>query len=136
MATRIQVVFDCADPRGQAAFWADALHYEAEAPPEGFPSWPDWARAEGIPEDRWNDWDAVVDPDGSGPRLYFQKVPEGKVAKNRMHLDLNVGGGSKLPLEERKTRILAEVGRLKALGAGDNRGAISMRRRCSCSENA
>ena len=51
-------------------------------------------------------------------------MPEGKVAKNRMHLDLNAGGGSKVPPEERKTRILAEVARLKALGASDQRGAL------------
>ena len=124
MATRVQVVFDCADPGGQAAFWAEALHYTVESPPEGFSSWEDWARAQGIPEDSWNDWAAVVDPKAAGPRLYFQRVPEGKVAKNRMHLDLDVGGGSKLPLEERKARIRAEVARLKALGATDHRGAI------------
>jgi hypothetical protein len=110
MATRVQVVFDCADPAGQAAFWTEALHYRAEGPPEGFSS--------------WNDWAAVVDPEAAGPRLYFQRVPEGKVAKNRVHLDLDVGGGSKLPLEERKARIRAEVARLKALGATDRRGAI------------
>lgn len=124
MATRIQIVFDCADPATLAAFWAKALDYKAEAPPDGFSSWDDWARAQAIPEERWNDWAAVVDPDGSGPRLYFQRVPEGKVAKNRVHLDLDVGGGSKTPIEERKARIGAEVARLKALGAGDHRGAI------------
>lgn len=51
-------------------------------------------------------------------------MPEGKVAKNRMHLDLDVGGGSQAPSEERKARIAAEVARLKALGASDRRGAI------------
>ncbi len=124
MATGIQVVFDCADPGGQAAFWAEALHYRLQSPPDGYSSWNDWVLAQGIPKERWNDWAAVEDPDGLGPRIYFQRVPEGKVAKNRMHLDLNAGGGSKLPPEERKTRILAEVARLKALGASDQRGAL------------
>jgi Glyoxalase-like domain len=124
MATSIQIVFDSADPGRQSRFWAEALHYKLEAPPAGFSTWSEWARAQAIPEERWNDWAAVVDPDGSGPRLYFQRVPEGNVAKNRVHLDLDVGGGSKTPIEERKARIGAEVTRLKALGAGDHRGAI------------
>jgi hypothetical protein len=124
MATSVQVVFDCADPKAQAAFWTEALHYRQEGPPEGFATWEEWARAQGIPEERWNDWASTKDPDGVGPRLYFQRVPEGKVAKNRMHLDLNAGGGSETPMGERKARVLAEVERLKALGASDRRGAI------------
>jgi hypothetical protein len=124
MATRVQVVFDCADPGAQAAFWAEALHYRPQGPPAGFASWQDWARAQGIPEASWNDWAAVVDPDGVGPRLYFQRVPEAKVAKNRMHLDLNVSGGPGASMEERKARVDAEVARLRALGASDRRGAM------------
>jgi hypothetical protein len=34
---------------------------------------------------------ACVDPDGKGPRLLFQMVPEGKTVKDRIHLDLHVG---------------------------------------------
>ena len=124
MATKFQVVFDCGDPAREAAFWEQALHYISPDPPAPHASWDDWARAEGIPEANWNDASAVEDPDGLGPRLYFQKVPEGKVAKNRVHLDLNVSGGSSLPLEERRSRVDAEVARLKALGATDERGAI------------
>jgi hypothetical protein len=124
MATSIQVVFDCADPLKQAGFWAAALHYRIPDPPGGFPTWEDWARAEGIPEDQWHDAAAIEDPDGTGPRLYFQKVPEGKVAKNRVHLDLNVGGGRGTTLDERKVAIGAEVDRLKSLGADDSRGAM------------
>jgi hypothetical protein len=41
-----------------------------------------------------------------------------------MHLDLDVGGGPQTPIEERKTRVWAEVARLKTLGASDHRGAI------------
>ena len=123
MATNVQVTFDCSDPLKQAGFWAEALHYVMPDPP-GFATWEDWARAQGIPEDRWNDAAAIEDPDGDGPRLFFQKVPEGKVAKNRVHLDLNVSGGRGVSIEERKVRIFAEVERLKALGADDHRGPI------------
>jgi hypothetical protein len=124
MATSIQVTFDCADPAKQAEFWARALDYRLQDPPDGFATWDDWARAEGIPQENWNGWAAIEDPDGLGPRFYFQRVPEGKVAKNRMHLDLNVGGGQDVPLLDRKSRIRAEVERLKTLGADDHRGAI------------
>jgi len=123
MATNIQVTFDCADPLKQAGFWAEALHYVMPDPP-GFATWEDWARAQGIPEDHWNDAAAIEDPDGDGPRLFFQKVPEGKVAKNRVHLDLNLSGGRGVSIEDRKVRIFAEVERLKALGADDHRGAM------------
>ena len=124
MATRVQVVFDCADPARQAAFWAEALHYRLEAPPDGFASWDEWATAEGIPEEQRNDWASAEDPDAAGPRVYFQRVPEAKVAKNRVHIDLNAGGDSATPLQERKARVDAEVARLRALGASDRRGAI------------
>jgi uncharacterized small protein (DUF1192 family) len=124
MATRVQVTFDCSDPAKQSEFWAAALHYALPEPPDGFGSWVDWARAEGIPESGWNDSAAAEDPEGNGPRLYFQRVPEGKVAKNRVHLDLNVSGGQGVPLDQRKALVRAEVERLKALGADDHRGAI------------
>ena len=106
MAMRIQVTFDCASPGMQAEFWAKALRYGLPDPSGG------------------DDWAAIEDPDRVGPRFYFQRVPEGKVAKNRMHLDLNASGEGGVPLDEAKVRILAEVERLKALGADDRRGAI------------
>lgn len=124
MGTSVQVVIDCADPARLADFWGEALHYRIPAPPPGSASWDEWAVAQGIPEDRWNDTSAIEDPDGRGPRVFLQRVPEKKVAKNRMHLDLNVGGGPDVPLEERRLRVDAEVARLKALGASDARGAI------------
>lgn len=124
MPTTLQVVFDCADPERQAAFWAAALDYEIPAPPDGHTSWDDWARAQGIPEERWNDARAIEDAGGGRPRIFFQRVPEGKVAKNRMHLDLGVSGGHEVPLDERRRRVDAEVERLKALGATDERGAM------------
>jgi hypothetical protein len=123
MATPIQLVFDTHDPDAEARFWAEALHYQLQPPPGDFATWEDFARANDIPESEWNDSSAIVDPDGNGPRIYFQKVPEGKTAKNRMHMDLNVSGGRGIELDERKRRVDAEVERLKALGASDHRGS-------------
>jgi hypothetical protein len=124
MATRVQVVFDCSDPGRQAAFWAAALHYRIPDPPEGHATWEDWARSMGVPEERLNDWSSAEDPDGVGPRLFFQRVPEAKVAKNRVHLDVNASGGREASDEERRRRIDAEVERLRALGASDARGPM------------
>lgn len=123
MATSIQLVFDTADPDREARFWAAALGYVLQPPPEGFASWEDALRAWGVPEERWTDSSAIIDSEGVRPRIYFQRVPEGKTAKNRLHLDLNVGGGD-VPVETRKQLVNAEVARLKALGATDERGAM------------
>jgi Glyoxalase-like domain len=116
MATGIQVVIDCADPDRLARFWASALGYKVQDPPEGHATWEDFLLAMNIPEERWNDSGAVIDPDGPGPRIYFQRVPEPKSVKNRVHLDLNVGVRG-IPLDERRKRIDAEVERLKGEGA-------------------
>jgi hypothetical protein len=117
MATGIQVVFDCADPSRLARFWAEALGYKLDDPPAGYQRWEDWLRDQGIPEERWNDASAVVDPDGAGPRIYLQRVPEPKTVKNRVHLDLNVSGGAPVPIEERRRRVEAEAERLTGIGA-------------------
>jgi Glyoxalase-like domain len=117
MATNVQVVLDCADPGALAQFWAAALHYEIQPPPPGHDSWDSFLESVGVPREEWNSASAVVDPAGVGPRLYFQRVPEPKTVKNRLHLDLNVGGGRSLSLAERQQRVDAEVARLTALGA-------------------
>ena len=117
MATGVQVVIDCADPARLAEFWASALGYKLQDPPPGFDSWEAVLRARGIPESEWNSASAVVDPDGKGPRFYFQRVPEPKTAKNRMHVDLDVANGVSTPLEQRKARSHEESARLQALGA-------------------
>jgi catechol 2,3-dioxygenase-like lactoylglutathione lyase family enzyme len=124
MPTTLQVVFDCADPARQAAFWVEALGYRLPDPPAGFADWNAWAAAQGIPEERWNDARAIEDPAGVRPRVFFQKVPEGKTAKNRVHLDVGVSGGHDVPIDERRRRVDAEVARLKALGATDGRGPM------------
>lgn len=117
MGIGFQVVFDAADPARLAAFWARALGYVEQPPPAGFRSWEDWATEAGIPEKQWGDYAALVDPDGDGPRIFFQRVPEEKAAKNRVHLDINVGGGPGRPLEERRRSIEAHVALLEAEGA-------------------
>ncbi len=116
MATPIQVTFDCADPDRLATFWAAAIGYKKQDPPEGYATWEDWLRDNGFPEEEWDKASAVVDPEGVGPRFYFQKVPEGKTAKNRMHLDLNVSRRG-MSLEEKKRVVKEEADRLVALGA-------------------
>lgn len=73
-----------------------------------------WTRRWGPPERQGSAF-ACVDPSGVGPRLYFQRLPEGKVVKNRLHLDVRVGTG--LVGEERVAALEAECARLTALGA-------------------
>jgi hypothetical protein len=117
MATAFQVTFDCADPDRLATFWAAALGYQKQDPPPGYATWPDFLAAQGIPEDQWDSASAIVDPAGAGARFFFQRVPEPKTAKNRMHLDVNVGGGLNTPVAERRVRVDAEAERLTGLGA-------------------
>ena len=117
MTTPIQIVFDANDPALLAEFWALVLGYVVQPPPDGFTSWAEWATAMGIPEENRNDASAVVDPEGHGPRIYFQRVPEGKTAKNRLHLDVNAGGGHDVPIANRRAAVDAEVARLVEAGA-------------------
>ena len=116
MAHSFQVTFDSADPMAVAEFWAAALGYIVQPPPEGFDTWEDFADSVGIPEEERGNLAAAIDPDETGPRLLFQKVPEGKAVKNRVHLDVNVTEHG-LGEEERRSAIDAEVDRLVALGA-------------------
>src|ERR687897_1066120 len=108
MAIRLQVVFDAADPPKLAAFWGEAIGYVEEDPPDGFESWEAWAAANDLPREDWDRYASRVDPDGAGPRLFFQKVPEPKTAKNRVHLDVPAAGDDGLD---------AAVERLVARGA-------------------
>lgn len=117
MATPWTVTIDCASPTRVAQFWALALGYAEPPPPEGFETWPDWFRDQGVPEDEWDDGAYLADPDGVGPRLSFLKVPEAKVVKNRVHLDIQIGGGRATPWEARWPRVEREVARLTEAGA-------------------
>ena len=115
MARTVQITIDCADPAGLAAFWAEALGYRIQDPPGGFDTWEQALDAMGVPPERRNDASAVIDPDGTGPRLFFQRVPEGKQAKNRVHLDVRAAPG--LTGAERMAAFEAEAERLITHGA-------------------
>ncbi len=117
MTTReIQVTFDCARPGALAAFWCEVLGYQRQAPPPPFDSWDDALDAWGVPEQERDSRDAAVPREGeSGPRLFFQRVPEGKAVKNRVHLDVRAAPG--LVGDERMAALEAEAERLVALGA-------------------
>lgn len=115
MARDFQITFDCADPAALAMFWAEALDYRLQDPPGDFESWEQALEAMGVPLDRRNDASALVDPDGSRPRLFFQRVPEGKQAKNRVHLDVRAAPG--LEGDARMAALEAEAERLAAHGA-------------------
>jgi hypothetical protein len=119
MAIGVQVTIDCADPDRLSRFWMEVLGYRAEPPPSGFDSWEEFARDRGIPPERWNDYGAAVDPDGRGPRLFFQRVPEPKTIKNRVHLDVNTSAG--VPRESRREHLASEAARLTGLGATTGR---------------
>jgi hypothetical protein len=110
---KIQVTFDCAEPERVARFWCEVLGYVVPPPPDGFATWDDFDRA--LPPERQGSAFACTDPSGVGPRLFFQRVPEGKVVKNRVHLDVRVGTG--LVGEQRLAALEAECARLVALGA-------------------
>ncbi|MER5740662.1 MULTISPECIES: VOC family protein [unclassified Streptomyces] len=109
---KVQITFDCAEPERVARFWRAVLGYDAPPAPEGFDSWDEFDR--GTPGRRGADW-AAIPPVGDEPRLFFQRVPEGKVAKNRVHLDVRAGTG--LVGDERLAVLEAECARLVALGA-------------------
>ncbi|MEV6316125.1 VOC family protein [Streptomyces sp. NPDC051776] len=115
MARDVQITFDCADPAGLGAFWAEVLGYRLQDPPEGFESWEQALEAMGVPPENRNDASAVCDPEGSGPRLFFQRVPEGKQAKNRVHLDVRAAPG--LEGDARMAALEAEAERLVSHGA-------------------
>jgi len=108
-----QVVFDAADPHAVARFWAAALGYEKEdhtAVVDGLLAAGHLTADEVIEVDGGRGFAAVtaaIDPAGVRPRLFFQQVPEAKVVKNRVHLDIRVGDAD----------LDAEVERLQALGA-------------------
>ncbi len=111
----LQVTFDCADPATLSRFWAEVLGYRLDDPPEGFATWEEALEAFKVPEHLRNSASAVHDPTGEGPRLFFQQVPEGKTAKNRVHLDVRAAPG--LEGEARMAALEDECERVLALGA-------------------
>lgn len=123
MSRQIQITFDAHDPRALSSFWREALGYVHPAPPgvdlpEGadpLAAWDVFLEKVGVPPDQRNSSSAVEDPDGQGPRLFFQQVPDIKVAKNRVHLDIRAAPG--LEGDERMAALESECERLVTLGA-------------------
>lgn len=95
---QVQVTFDCAEPERVGRFWSEVLGYVPQDTDEESPG-----------------FFSCSDPTGVGPRLFFQRVPEGKTVKNRVHLDVRAAVG--LVGEERVATLEAEGARLVALGA-------------------
>lgn len=116
MGNGIGLTFDAREPQRLGDFWAIALGYTPEPPPEGFDTWEEALHAWGRPREQWGDFYAVADPEGAGLRLFFQRVPEAKTAKNRLHIDV-VAPGS-VPGDREQTmsaarahaRLLVEAG--------------------------
>jgi Glyoxalase-like domain len=117
LATKWTLTIDCTRPAELAGFWALALGYVREPPPAGFATWNDWLAEQGVPEQEWDDGAFICDPDGIGPSVSFLKVPEAKVTKNRMHFDVQAGGGRSTPFDLRWQRVTDAVERLTAAGA-------------------
>ena len=113
MGRPVQIAIDCADPARLAQFWAEVLGYHLAEPPPGYASWQEFSSAVGGPDEEWN---AVVDPAGTGPRVFFHRVPEHKVVKNRVHLDIRIAPAG-TPKEERRPLVDTEVARLITMGA-------------------
>jgi hypothetical protein len=120
MTRPVQIVMDAAEPARLAEFWVAALAdrgYVVPGPPAGMPDWPAFLSSQGVAEELWDAYSAIEDPTGAQPRIFFQRVPEPKTVKNRVHLDLQAGGGPSVPADEQRRRVAAEVERLEALGA-------------------
>jgi hypothetical protein len=123
MSRHLQITFDAHDPRALSTFWRDVLGYVHPGPPgvtlapgaDPLAAWDEFLAGLGVPEDQRNSRSAIEDPDGDGPRVFFQQVPEAKGTKNRVHLDVRVAPG--LEGEERMAALELEAERLVALGA-------------------
>jgi catechol 2,3-dioxygenase-like lactoylglutathione lyase family enzyme len=103
------ITFDCADPTRLSDFWSDVMHYERSELPEEMRT---ALLAAGVPEASLGDRGVAWGGPGT-QRFFFQRVPEPKVVKNRVHLDLSLGEGRPSTREE----VDAEVERVVALGA-------------------
>jgi hypothetical protein len=103
MVIPLQITVDARDPGRLAAFWAVALGYVVQPPRAGYV-----VRTSGEEQ-----YAAIVDPTGIGPRLLFQRVPEPKTHKNRVHLDVNAGHGA----TDRRAAVRAHSAQLVAAGA-------------------
>lgn len=114
MAHTIQITFDAADPYTLGEFWCEVLGYVREAPPDK-ETWPEQLEYWGVPVEDWNSRNVIVDPRGNGPRVFFQRVPEPKTAKNRVHLDVRTAEG--LRGDERMEELRGRARQLCEKGA-------------------
>ncbi|MEP7019063.1 MAG: VOC family protein [Pseudonocardiales bacterium] len=119
MSVSFQISFDAADPERLGTFWAEVLGYVMQDPPAGFASWDAFLDSIGYPADERDHAYALVDPEKVKPRLFFQKVPEGKTAKNRVHIDVNAGAG--VAPDEKRSVVRARADEIVALGATELR---------------
>ena len=97
MAAPVQITFDALDPNALCVWWAELLGYEVERDGDfvaGLLEQGAVTEAEVVEIDgvlHFTDAASMLDPDGAGPRVYFQRVPEAKTAKNRVDLDVPAG---------------------------------------------
>ncbi|TYL55973.1 VOC family protein [Nocardioides sp. BGMRC 2183] len=123
MGRDVQITFDAADPRALSTFWCTVLGYLHPPPPgvdvdpgaDALAAWDQFLVAAGVPEHLRNSRSAIEDPEGAGPRVFFQQVPEEKAGKNRVHLDVRAAPG--LSGSERMSALESECARLVDLGA-------------------
>jgi catechol 2,3-dioxygenase-like lactoylglutathione lyase family enzyme len=113
-----EIVVDCEQPRRLAEFWCEVLGYRVLDEEEG-------AVEIGPPdvstEDDWAEWRARLVREPSPPTIVFIVVPEGKTAKNRLHIDVSPLGTSQ---PEEVERLIA-LGATKAdIGQGDVSWAV------------
>ena len=122
MSATVQVTIDAHDPRALSVFWKEVLGYVHPAPPgvelgpgeDPLRAWDEFLEANDVPLELRNSSSALEDPNGIGPRIFFQQVPEPKTAKNRMHLDVRTA--TELRGEERMAALEARCEELVALG--------------------
>jgi hypothetical protein len=106
------VTIDCQHPVVLSRFWCDLLGYIEEPPPQGYDNWHDYDLANGVSTDQAESGCTIIDPDGHGPRLYFQQVPEPKTVKNRVHLDIVASERHRWPeVADAAERAMAQGGR-------------------------
>ncbi|MCF8587552.1 VOC family protein [Gordonia sp. HY285] len=122
MAVDVQITFDAHDPRALSRFWCEVLGYVIPGPPgtepdpdDPFAAWDEFLARIDVPAEHWNSRSAAEDPTGAGPRLFFQQVPDEKVTKNRVHLDVRAAPG--LVGDERMAALATRADHLVALGA-------------------
>ena len=114
----LQLTLDCSDPHAQAQFWAVALDYEVDDHHEMIGGLIESGQVAADSEDittvdgrrRWRDYASITPADSADSnRMLFQRVPEAKVVKNRLHLDLHPGDGER----EKKVASLVDLGAKK-----------------------